>query len=114
MDAFDGLADPTRRRLLARLTAGPLSAGELGDGEPVSRPAISRHLGVLRRTGLVEATADGRHQLYRLRPSALDPVRRYLDALEGPPIPLQAFDALDLEVRRATREPGIAEREGIA
>lgn len=104
MDAFDGLADPIRRRLIARLAGGPLTAGELCDGEAVSRPAISKHLGVLRDAGLVEAASEGRHRRYRLRPEGLASVRRYLDALDGPPIPATAFDALELEVRRAGRD----------
>ena len=64
------------------LKARPLSAGEIADGFTVSRPAISRHLRVLRRHGLVEELrpdGDRRGRLYRLRPGALDPLAGWLD-----------------------------------
>lgn len=104
MDVFEALADPTRRRLLARLADGPCTAGELAADEPVSRPAVSKHLRLLREAGAVLVDAEGRHRRYRLRPEALTDVRRYLDALARPPIPTEAFAALDLEVRRTVRD----------
>lgn len=107
MDVFDALADPTRRRLLARLARGPHTVTELATTEPVSRPAVSKHLRVLLESGAVTATAEGRHRRYRLRPDALAAVRDYLAVLDGtihPPIPEHALGALDLEVRRTVRE----------
>lgn len=57
---FGALADPTRRALLARLAAGEATVGELAEPFDVSRPAISKHLNVLERAGLVQRTPDGR------------------------------------------------------
>lgn len=116
MAAFEALADPIRRRLLVTLGRAPHSAGELARTEPVSRPAISRHLRVLREAGLVEVTATGRQRLYRLRREGLEPVADLLRDLLQPttPIPVERLDALDLEVRRTVRETRGREREEIA
>ena len=57
--AFSALADPTRRTMLERLAAGPRAVGELAAGLPVSRPAVSQHLKVLKEAGLVSDRADG-------------------------------------------------------
>lgn len=118
MDVFDGLADPTRRRLLVALASGARTAGELADTEPISRPAISRHLRVLLESGLAEVEPEGRRRLYRLREDAVAEARSYLGRLSRAPIPESAFDALDLEVRRTVRdqrdETQPAEREDIA
>lgn len=69
MDVYEAVADPTRRRLLELLAAGPTPAAALFESFPVSQPAISRHLRVLRETGLVHAgpsSEDGRLKVYRL------------------------------------------------
>ncbi|PJJ71093.1 helix-turn-helix protein [Diaminobutyricimonas aerilata] len=108
MDAFDGLADPVRRRLLTALAVGPLTAGELAAGEPISRPAVSRHLRVLLESGLVAVTAEGRHRRYRLRPESLDTVEAFCAALRRPPVAASALDALELEVRRTVRDHATA------
>jgi DNA-binding transcriptional ArsR family regulator len=71
---FKALADPTRRRILELLRRGPLSAGELSDEFPVSRPTMSAHFSVLREAGLVDAHKDGRTVIYRLRMSVLEEV----------------------------------------
>jgi len=63
------LADHTRRELLARLANGPVAAGHLAEGFPMSRPAIAKHLRVLREAGLVRAHKEGRTQLYELSPN---------------------------------------------
>lgn len=104
MDVFECLADATRRRLLAALAHGEHTAGELAALEPISRPAVSRHLRVMRESGLIGVAAHGRQRRYRLRAETLEPVRTYLAALMHPPVPASAFDALDLEVRRASRD----------
>ncbi len=104
MDVFAVLADPTRRRLLTQIADRPHSAGELAADEPMSRPAVSKHLRLLREAGVVDVEIDGRFRRYRLRREPLDDVRRFLDALEKAPIGSEAFDALDLEVRRTARE----------
>jgi DNA-binding transcriptional ArsR family regulator len=76
--ALLALADPTRRRLLRRLAAGPRRAGELAEGLPMTRPAVCKHLLLLTRAGLVTVTPVGRTRVYRLAPAGLDPVRRYV------------------------------------
>lgn len=75
------LADPTRRRLLDHVSRRPQRPSDLGRGLPISRPAVSRHLRVLRQAGLVEAIPQGREMLYRLspRPVSLVEVRQYVE-----------------------------------
>lgn len=104
MDVFECLGDATRRRLLAVLAHGERTAGELAALEPISRPAVSRHLRVMRDAGVIGVAADGRRRRYRLHPESLDAVQEYLATLQRPPIPEAALDALDLEVRRASRD----------
>jgi len=104
VDVFECLADATRRRLLTVLAQGDRTAGQLACLEPISRPAVSRHLRVMRQCGLVDVAADGRIRRYRLRPEMLAAVEDYLAILRRPPIPEAALDALDLEVRRASRD----------
>lgn len=76
---FSAIADPTRRSILDSLRDGEQSAGEIAEGYPVSRPAISRHLRVLREAGLVHERRDSRLRLYSLRPEPLREVQRWLD-----------------------------------
>lgn len=76
---LDALGDPTRRSILERLAPGPLAVGVLADGLPVSRPAVSHHLRVLREAGLVLESVAGTRRLYRVDRSGLDLVRDYLD-----------------------------------
>lgn len=76
---FSAIADPTRRSILDSLRGGERSAGEIAAGYPVSRPAISRHLRVLREAGLVHERRDARLRLYSLRPEPLGEVQRWLD-----------------------------------
>lgn len=74
---FKALSDPTRRRVLELLRAGPLTAGELSGHFPVSKPTMSAHFSVLQEAGLVDAEKSGRIVLYRLKISVLE------DALLG-------------------------------
>ena len=76
--AFAALADPTRRRVLERLAAGPRAVGEIAAGLPVSRPAVSQHLKVLLDAGLLEATREGTRHVYVLRPTGLQELAAYL------------------------------------
>jgi DNA-binding transcriptional ArsR family regulator len=78
---FDALADPTRRRLLELLAAGERSAGELASRFSVSRPAVSRHLRVLREAGLVRARRDARRRVYALEPAPLQDVDAWIETL---------------------------------
>jgi len=77
--AFHALADPTRRAVLDLLRGGSQTAGEIARRFPVSRPAISKHLRLLRRAGLVHERRQGRHRLYRLDPKPLKAVDRWLE-----------------------------------
>jgi DNA-binding transcriptional ArsR family regulator len=80
--ALAALADPTRRGMVELLAERPRRAGELVAAFPVSQPAVSRHLRVLREHGLIEEQrpdGDRRGRLYRLRPGALDPLAGWLD-----------------------------------
>jgi DNA-binding transcriptional ArsR family regulator len=77
--AFAALADPSRRRVFERLRAGPLSVGAVAKGMPVSRPAVSQHLKVLKQAGLVTDHAQGTRRLYSIDPQGLAAVRSWLD-----------------------------------
>ena len=76
---FEALSDGTRRRVLERLADGPRSVGELARGLPVSRPAVSQHLRVLRAAGLVSQEAQGSRRIYRIDPAGLGAMRAWLD-----------------------------------
>ena len=78
INAFGAIADPTRRTILDVLRAGERSAGDLADQFPVSRPAVSRHLRILRRAGLVRERRDMRSRLYTLDGRALAQVDEWL------------------------------------
>ena len=76
---FNALADPTRRAVLDLLRKGSQPAGQIARAFPVSRPAISKHLRLLRRAHLVEERREGRHRLYQLTPEPLKAVDRWLE-----------------------------------
>jgi DNA-binding transcriptional ArsR family regulator len=78
-EVLSAIDDPTRRLLLERLTAGPRSAGELAQGLPMSRPAVSQHLRVLREAKLVNEQREGTKRVYRLDPRGLTQLRAYFD-----------------------------------
>jgi DNA-binding transcriptional ArsR family regulator len=73
------LADPTRRVVFERLAARPQAVGELARGLPVSRPAVSQHLAVLKAAGLVTDHAEGARRVYRIDPAGLGALRAWLD-----------------------------------
>jgi DNA-binding transcriptional ArsR family regulator len=77
--AFGALADPTRRAVLDLLRSGRRPAGEIARAFPVSRPAISKHLRILRRAHLVDERREGRHRLYQLNPGPLRAVDSWLE-----------------------------------
>jgi DNA-binding transcriptional ArsR family regulator len=81
--AIAALGDPTRRAVFERLRHGPRAAGELAEGLPVSRSAVSQHLGVLLEVGLVTQRRDGTRRLYRVDPDGLGALRAYFDDLWG-------------------------------
>jgi DNA-binding transcriptional ArsR family regulator len=76
---MEALGDSTRRAIVERLREGPLAVGELANGLPVSRPAVSQHLRVLKEAGLVTERQDGTRRLYRLDPNGLAELRAAFD-----------------------------------
>ncbi len=80
MDAFAALSDQTRRTVFERVAAQPSAVGELARGLPVSRPAVSQHLRVLKEAGLVTETAVGTRRVYRVDPRGIAAMRDWLDA----------------------------------
>ena len=78
--ALTALGDPTRRAIFEQLRGGPRSVGELANSLPVSRPAVSQHLRVLREAGLVSDRRDGTRRLYRVAPRG---VAELLDYVNG-------------------------------
>jgi DNA-binding transcriptional ArsR family regulator len=80
---FDALADRNRREILAILRNGDRAVHEIARELPISRPAVSRHLRLLKEAGLVEEEAVGTRHLYRLKDEGVESVRRYLEAVWG-------------------------------
>ena len=78
-NAFTALGDPMRRELVQRLAKGPRSVGELAQGVPISRPAVSQHLRHLKDAGLVSDEAVGTRRIYRLDPRGIGAMRDWLD-----------------------------------
>ncbi len=74
------LGDPTRREIFERIAARPSSVGALAETLPVSRPAVSQHLKVLKEAGLVTETSEGARRIYRLDPRGIGRMRDWLDA----------------------------------
>jgi DNA-binding transcriptional ArsR family regulator len=94
MEPFVALADPTRRRIVEALAAGPLSSGEIAARFPISAPAVSQHLKALKSAGLVRVRSEAQRRIYEIDPDGIeavagwaDGVRRYwaarLDGLEA-------------------------------
>jgi DNA-binding transcriptional ArsR family regulator len=78
-DVFRALADPTRRAVFERLSAGEMTVGALKAGFDVSQPAISQHLAALRGAGLVTERREGRQAYYRVEPEGLAPLAQWMD-----------------------------------
>jgi DNA-binding transcriptional ArsR family regulator len=102
MDTAAAISDATRRDILMLLRRGTMSAGDIADCFDISRPAVSRHLRVLRESGLVVDEVQGRQRLYRMDLAPLAPLEAWIAALHdrwsGP------LDALETEVYRTRRE----------
>jgi DNA-binding transcriptional ArsR family regulator len=96
---FTALADPTRRRVLQRLQGRAMSVGEIARGLPVSRPAVSQHLKVLKDAGLVVDQAEGTRRVYHIDPNGIAAIRSWLDQFWD--TALQAFAD---EVERSERK----------
>lgn len=80
-EIFAALADPARLAIVERLARGEASAGELGAPLPISQPAVSRHIAVLERAGLVTRRVDRQRRMFRLAPHRLAETRAWLDKL---------------------------------
>ena len=83
---LDALGDPTRRAILARLLTGPLPVGKLARTFPVSRPAISQHLRILKQANLVLDRAAGTRRVYALNVEGFDSLRKYFDQFSARPL----------------------------
>ena len=111
MDAVaQALADPVRREILVMLHEAPRTAGAIAETFTVSRPAVSRHLRVLREAGLVRDTVSGREREYALALDALAPLEAFLAQLHGPSLWSHRFDALSTEVHRVRRRREVREQ----
>lgn len=108
------LADPVRREIVEMLSAGEAEAGAIARRFPVSRPAISRHLRVLREAALVRVEAQGRRRVYTLNRAALAELRGWLERLEATQLtgPAGRLDALDTELHRGRRARRAADLGG--
>ncbi len=97
--AFAALTDPTRRAVLERLRDGPRPVGEIARGLPVTRPAVSQHLKVLKDAGLVGDRSEGTRRIYYIDPHGLGPVRAWLDQFWD-----SALAAFAAEAERSAKE----------
>jgi DNA-binding transcriptional ArsR family regulator len=114
--ALEALGDPTRRRIFEQLALRSRSVRELAEVVPVSRPAVSQHLKVLKRSGLVTDRPAGTRRIYRVDPTGVAALRQYLDqmwdaalvafaaAVEEPDTPAKTRDRSQ-ESRSPTRQP---------
>jgi len=96
-DTLAALADPTRRRIFERLKSGPKPVGAIARGLPVSRPAVSQHLKVLKEAGLVADRPEGTRRVYFIDPHGLGALRKWLDQFWD-----DALAAFQAEVEKAS------------
>jgi DNA-binding transcriptional ArsR family regulator len=97
--ALTALADPTRRAVFERLRAGPVSVTDIAADLPVSRPAVSQHLKVLKDAGLVRDEADGTRRLYEVDPRGIEELRDWLETFWD-----DALEAFKAEVERSAKK----------
>jgi DNA-binding transcriptional ArsR family regulator len=98
---MDALGDPTRRAILERLRGGSKAVGELAEGLPVSRPAVSQHLKVLEEAGLVRHERQGTRHIYAIDPAGLGALRRWLDRFWD-----EALGAFQAEIEGGAKQQG--------
>jgi len=96
---FAALNDPTRRAVLERLRSGPKPVGEIARGLPVTRPAVSQHLKVLKEAGLVDDRAEGTRRIYQIDPKGLGAMRAWFDQFWT-----AALDAFAAEAERSAKK----------
>ena len=105
-DPFDALGDPNRRAIVELLGSGSRSVGELADALPISRPAVSRHLRLLKRAGLVVEEPVGTRRIYRLHDEGIEAVRAYLEQVWGEAATRFSLLASNTTVTRGRRPGG--------
>ena len=98
-EAFDALGDANRRAIVEILGSGEQSVQEIADRLPISRPAVSRHLRLLKDAGLVSDEARGTRHVYRLRAEGVEAIRRYFADVWGEAIPRFRLVAENLDER---------------
>lgn len=109
--AFEALGDGTRRSILQRLADGPLPVGSLAAGLPVSRPAVSQHLKVLKAAGLVSDRQVGTRRIYAVDPAGLAAVAGYWDRVWGRALD-RYREATKVEAARLARSEGRSPQGG--
>jgi DNA-binding transcriptional ArsR family regulator len=82
-DPFEALGDANRREILRLLSLGDKPVQEIAESMPISRPAVSRHLRLLKEAGMVAERAEGTRRIYHLRDQGLDAVQAYLEGVWG-------------------------------
>ena len=107
MEIFEVLADPVRRHIVELLAGGPRTAGEIGEEFDISRPAVSRHLRVLRESGVLSCRPEAQRRVYSLSPASFEAAEAWIDRCRR--TWEKHLDALELELqnppnRRKTRE----------
>ena len=101
---FHALGDPTRRAILDRLAQGEATVSDLSQPFPISLAAVSKHLGVLERAGLVTREARGRERLCRINPAALDDARNWLEFHQK--FWAASLDSLEALIGTSSRDSG--------
>lgn len=104
---LQALADPMRRAILERLREGPRALGEVARDLPVSRPAVSQHMRVLKEAGLVHERVEGRRHIYAIERGGLHEVRRYLESFWDDVLDAFARAADDPGGERAPESPRV-------
>ena len=103
-DSFDALGDPNRRAIVERLKERPQSVGDIAQSLPISRPAVSRHLRLLKNAGLVADTAEGTRRLYRLHPDGVEAMREFVQSVWGQALTRYRLVAENTSNRAGTRK----------
>jgi DNA-binding transcriptional ArsR family regulator len=104
MDRFEALGDPTRRRIVELLASGEQSAGDVAREFAISRPAVSRHLRVLREAGIATARSEAQRRVYRLEPQPLAEMEAWLARYRS--FWTERLDRLERHVRSKAKEEG--------
>jgi len=104
-DPFEALGDPNRRAIVERLSGGGRSVGELADALPISRPAVSRHLRLLKEAGLVVEEPVGTRRVYRLHEDGVDAVQAYIAQVWGEAVARFQLTAENTAPRASTGKP---------